>query len=91
LKPENILLDKNGYLKIIDFGLSKENISGPTGFFDKCPSSGTSGGGAHIICGTAEYMSPEMLHGKGFGQSTDWWSFGCLIYEMLTGRPPFMN
>ena len=46
---------------------------------------------SHVICGTAEYMSPEMLRGQGSGLATDWWSFGCLIYEMLTGAPPFLH
>ena len=92
LKPENVLVDEDGYLKITDFGLSKENIDKPIGYFDRNEGyKSLKEPGSHIICGTAEYMSPEMLQGKGFGFATDWWSFGCLIYEMLTGRPPFMH
>jgi len=45
---------------------------------------------SQVICGTAEYMSPEMLRGRA-GLATDWWSFGCLIYEMLAGAPPFLH
>lgn len=45
----------------------------------------------HYVVGTAEYMSPEMLQGKGYGLATDFWAFGCIIYEMLSGVPPFMN
>lgn len=44
-----------------------------------------------MLVGTAEYMSPEMLQGNGYGLATDFWAFGCIIYEMLTGHPPFMN
>lgn len=44
-----------------------------------------------MIVGTAEYMPPEMLQGQGYGQATDYWAFGCLIYEMLVGQPPFMH
>ncbi|CAG9319031.1 unnamed protein product [Blepharisma stoltei] len=75
LKPENILIDAEGYAKITDFGLSKENISGNTG--------------ANSFCGTPEYLAPEVLRKVGHGKAVDWWSLGALIYEMLTGLPPF--
>lgn len=76
LKPENILLDSEGNVCITDFGLSKE-IN---------PVEGT-----HTFCGTPEYLAPEVLKGQGHGTAVDWWSLGTLIYEMLTGLPPFYS
>jgi len=76
LKPENILLDSDGHICITDFGLSKE-IN---------PEEGT-----HTFCGTPEYLAPEVLRGQGHGTAVDWWSLGTLIYEMLTGLPPFYS
>jgi len=75
LKPENVLIDREGYAKITDFGLSKENIMDNTS--------------THSFCGTPEYLAPEILARRGHGKAVDWWSLGALIYEMLTGLPPF--
>lgn len=76
LKPENLLLTHEGHIVMTDFGLSKE------GLHDKDDRTGT-------FCGTPEYLAPEVLEGKGYGKAVDWWSFGTLMYEMLTGLPPF--
>lgn len=77
LKPENVLLGADGYIALTDFGLSKENIQDH--------SSATS------FCGTPEYLAPEVLTRSGHGRAADWWSLGSLIYEMLSGMPPFYS
>ncbi|KAI8335465.1 kinase-like domain-containing protein [Chlamydoabsidia padenii] len=73
LKPENCLLDAQGHVILTDFGLSKVSMDGKTS----------------TICGTVEYMSPEVLMGLEYDHVVDWWSLGILIYDMLTGSPPF--
>uniref|UniRef100_A0A1I8F6F8 Non-specific serine/threonine protein kinase n=1 Tax=Macrostomum lignano TaxID=282301 RepID=A0A1I8F6F8_9PLAT len=78
LKPENILLDEQGHIKLTDFGLSKESV------FDD--SSKT-----YSFCGTVEYMAPEVVNRKGHGTASDWWSYGVLMFEMLTGSLPFQG
>eukprot|EP00820_Chromera_velia_P028903 Cvel_11978.t1-p1 / transcript=Cvel_11978.t1 / gene=Cvel_11978 / organism=Chromera_velia_CCMP2878 / gene_product=RAC-beta serine/threonine-protein kinase A, putative / transcript_product=RAC-beta serine/threonine-protein kinase A, putative / location=Cvel_scaffold768:16140-17414(-) / protein_length=425 / sequence_SO=supercontig / SO=protein_coding / is_pseudo=false len=75
LKPENVLLDAEGHVRLTDFGLSKEGIEDNFS--------------ARSLCGTPEYLAPEILNQVGHGKAVDWWSLGALIYEMLTGLPPF--
>lgn len=75
LKPENVLLDQDGHLKLTDFGLCKEHVHGVSV--------------THTFCGTIEYMAPEILTRSGHGKPVDWWSLGALMFDMLTGTPPF--
>eukprot|EP00605_Chrysophyceae_sp_TOSAG23-4_P002717 GSChrysophyteH1.ASY1.ANO1.2996.1 assembled CDS len=74
LKPENLLLDKAGYLKITDFGFAKR-VAFKT----------------YTLCGTPEYIAPEVLLNKGHGKGVDWWTLGILLYEMMAGQPPFVT
>ncbi|CAM9792556.1 unnamed protein product, partial [Phaeothamnion confervicola] len=76
LKPENLLLGADGHIALTDFGLAKEL-------------SPEEDEGLKTICGTNEYMAPEMILRKGYGKAVDWWSMGTLLYEMMTGYPPF--
>jgi serum/glucocorticoid-regulated kinase 2 len=76
LKPENILLDVDGHVKLADFGLSKDEVTEPTT-------------GASSLCGTPEYLAPEVLDRRGHGTAVDWWGLGMVTYEMLTGLPPW--
>jgi serine/threonine protein kinase len=76
LKPENILLDREGHVKLADFGLAKDGVK-------------DSVSGASSLCGTPEYLSPEILERRGHGTAVDWWGLGMVLFEMLTGLPPW--
>ncbi|EGC35230.1 hypothetical protein DICPUDRAFT_152431 [Dictyostelium purpureum] len=78
LKPENILLTEDGHICMTDFGISKEGLLSDN---DR----------TKTFCGTPEYLAPEILKGNSYGKAVDWWSFGTLVYEMLSGLPPFYS
>jgi serine/threonine protein kinase len=77
LKPENILVDERGHLRITDFGLVKEKMLG--------------GATTQTFCGTPEYIAPEVIANRPYDHMCDWWSLGILIYELLSGVPPFIE
>jgi protein kinase A len=74
LKPENLLIMANGYLKLVDFGFAK-----------LCKTR------TYTLCGTPEYLAPEILLNKGHGKPVDWWCLGILLYEMMAGQAPFTD
>jgi len=77
LKPENVLLGRDGHVVVTDFGLAKE------GLHDNART--------ETRAGTPEYLAPEVIKGEKYTKSVDWWAVGILVYEMLTGSPPFID
>jgi len=73
LKPENLVMDTNGYVKLVDFGLAKQLLSGKT----------------WTLCGTPDYLAPEIILNEGHDLAVDYWALGVLIFEMVVGAPPF--
>lgn len=77
LNPSNILIDADGHLKLVDFGLAKV-------LADEHERTTT-------LCGTPEYLAPEVILGKGYGREVDWWALGIVMFELATGMPPFFS
>lgn len=73
LKPENLVMNSAGYVKLVDFGLAKQLMSGKT----------------WTLCGTPDYLAPEIILNEGHDLAVDYWALGVLIYEMVVGSPPF--
>lgn len=94
LKPENILIDAEGHLKLVDFGFAKKidnraHIT-KTHFFKEHEATQLTGE-TYTLCGTPEYLAPEVIRNTGHGMAVDWWAFGILVYEFLVGQPPFWD
>lgn len=79
LKPENVMVGMDGHLKLTDFGLSKQLQNSEVLSHAK------------TICGTPEYIAPEILRGNPYTPMVDWWAYGCLVYEMVHGAAPFIS
>mmetsp|Transcript_14874 Transcript_14874/g.19510 ORF Transcript_14874/g.19510 Transcript_14874/m.19510 type:complete len:1026 (-) Transcript_14874:204-3281(-) len=73
LKPENLMVAQNGFVKIADFGFAKKTVRTMT------------------VCGTSDYMTPEVILSKGHGETVDFWALGVLVYELTHGRSPFQG
>lgn len=78
LKPENLLIDRDGFLRLADFGFARPDMARAEQI---CKS----------FCGSADYIAPEVARGTGYGMAADLWSFGCVVYELLSGYPPFYS
>lgn len=78
LKPDNIVIDSEGHIKLTDFGLSKEGVLDPAH-------------GTKSFCGSIAYLAPEMLKRTGHGKAVDWYLLGVIFYEMIVGIPPYYS
>ncbi|KAI9649369.1 cytochrome c oxidase subunit 1 [Ciborinia camelliae] len=93
MKPENLLLDAEGHIKLVDFGFAKRLGNSKLRKFEGYvgPFVNNDEGETYTLCGTPEYLAPEVIQSKGHTTAVDWWALGILIYEFLTGYPPFWH
>lgn len=85
LKPENVMLDQRGFIRLVDFGLIKQFLT------DDHDQEKKSCHRTFSICGSSDYLAPEILDEVGYTYAVDYYSLGCVIYELLTGYPPFYS
>src|SRR5687767_3046906 len=89
LKPSNVILSRQGAVKVLDFGLAKAGLDESAADLSHSPTITIGGTRAGVLLGTAAYMSPEQARGKVVDKRTDVWAFGCVLFELLTGRMAF--
>lgn len=81
----------DGHIKLVDFGFAKRLGNRNQQNAEYGPESEKCEGETYTLCGTPEYLAPEVIQSKGHTTAVDWWALGILIYEFLTGYPPFWN
>jgi len=102
LKPENILIDSEGHIRITDFGFGKVTRRNRPPTISLTPNQKKKNfffsfrvqvvpDITWTLCGTPDYLAPEIIQSKGYGKAVDWYSLGVLIYEMLAGYPPYAD
>ncbi|HEX8291247.1 MAG TPA: serine/threonine-protein kinase, partial [Pyrinomonadaceae bacterium] len=88
VKPENVMLDEEGHVKVLDFGIAKQVAPGPS-VDPEAPTNARVDTASGVVLGTTAYMSPEQVRGQELDGRSDVWSLGCVLYELLAGRAPF--
>jgi len=91
IKPDNILLDKDGHIKLTDFGLCTSIVEEPALPIEQISNKPKASRRIHSLVGTPDYIAPEVLGKKGYTAGVDWWSVGAILFEMLVGYAPFCS